>query len=118
MMKYSVALPVLAAVTFLLSQCQGAVYPFNNKPNTAAKYLFETQKRNTFSTDDHDGYGEPISLKLRDRRQSGIPQAYSFNLRDNRRYARTLYSGEGSKVLKCSYQYSNDLSIWDGQPAE
>jgi len=115
-MKQCVVLPLAAVlVIFLLSQCtQGAVYPFNTKRSrNTGEHLIEAEYRNTFSTNDvyvndagDNGYGEPVSSKLRARRQTtgGSPRAYSYNLLDSRNNAQTIYSGEGSKVNIASSQ--------------
>lgn len=114
MMKHSVVL--LAAVIFLLSQCiQGAVYLFNTKRNTA-EHLEPTKYSNIFST--IDGYvddGEPVSPKLRARRQDtgGNPKAYSYNLAgDSHQYALPLYPGKGSKVNVVALICQNVFSPW------
>lgn len=105
-------------IIFLFLQCiQGTIRHFNSQRRSENADLYNVdpyfvEKLNGLPRSDKYKAVDELPKLLRARRQDmgGDPEAYSFNLTgDDRRFARVLYSGEGSQVNEL---YMLNCDMW------
>ena len=97
-------------IILILFQCsQGTVHHFNPKRSLRrsrnsdfrADFIYHFEDESIFLRNDDNNAVDKLSQLLRTRRQAagGSPVSYQSDLiMDDRQYALTMYSGEGSKV--------------------